>query len=259
MLKSARVLSAAGLALAILGGASASAATFVDFTKKPGSGATNVRWIKNNTSGRLITGGASATQPVAQAVIFNFQEPDLLVALGLFGLQANFVLDGAAVNSPAMTTAEGWTQAGVTGTFAFTLNQALTPTQIAASGCQNACTNLLSGSFTNGIIKGLGNAGSFTVADSGTQSVSFTSDFLQFPGGLENMTLTLGSVVGSPSIGHLPGKALNTFKASATGSFGSDPGPTGYVPEPATWGLMIMGFLGAGAMIRRRRASPAAA
>ena len=29
----------------------------------------------------------------------------------------------------------------------------------------------------------------------------------------------------------------------------------GSVPEPATWGLMIMGFGGLGAMLRRRRAA----
>lgn len=32
-----------------------------------------------------------------------------------------------------------------------------------------------------------------------------------------------------------------------------DPGPTGVVPEPASWALMILGFGGVGAMVRRRR------
>ena len=39
-----------------------------------------------------------------------------------------------------------------------------------------------------------------------------------------------------------------------TFSFGGETGPTG-VPEPASWGLMIAGFGGAGAMLRRRRAA----
>jgi hypothetical protein len=34
---------------------------------------------------------------------------------------------------------------------------------------------------------------------------------------------------------------------------------TGSIPEPATWGLMILGFGGAGAMLRRRRAVAATA
>lgn len=37
------------------------------------------------------------------------------------------------------------------------------------------------------------------------------------------------------------------------GKFAPPPPPTGGVPEPATWGLMILGFGGAGAMLRRRR------
>jgi hypothetical protein len=34
---------------------------------------------------------------------------------------------------------------------------------------------------------------------------------------------------------------------------------TGAVPEPAAWGLMILGFGGAGAMLRRQRRTPALA
>ncbi len=29
----------------------------------------------------------------------------------------------------------------------------------------------------------------------------------------------------------------------------------GGVPEPATWGMMILGFMGVGSMVRRRRAA----
>jgi hypothetical protein len=32
---------------------------------------------------------------------------------------------------------------------------------------------------------------------------------------------------------------------------------TGGVPEPATWGLMVLGFGGLGAVLRRQRATPA--
>ena len=45
--------------------------------------------------------------------------------------------------------------------------------------------------------------------------------------------------------------------AVATG-FATD-GPGGGIPEPATWGLMLVGFFGAGALIRRRRRASAAA
>ncbi len=45
--------------------------------------------------------------------------------------------------------------------------------------------------------------------------------------------------------------------ASSTDSFEFDglAGTVGVVPEPGTWALMIMGFGGAGAMIRRRKAA----
>jgi len=44
------------------------------------------------------------------------------------------------------------------------------------------------------------------------------------------------------------GNSLDSFSAAnITGSFG------GSVPEPATWGLMIMGFGGVGALLRNRR------
>jgi hypothetical protein len=47
-----------------------------------------------------------------------------------------------------------------------------------------------------------------------------------------------------------------TFQ-SGSNAFEFD-GLAGVVPEPGTWALMIMGFGGAGAMIRRRRAALAA-
>ena len=36
---------------------------------------------------------------------------------------------------------------------------------------------------------------------------------------------------------------------------GCDEGPGGFIPEPTTWAMMILGFAGAGAVVRRRRAT----
>jgi len=70
---------------------------------------------------------------------------------------------------------------------------------------------------------------------------------------------------GFSALSTLNGKALDGFAAlavknnegSATGTptfnSGSVEVPAGGVPEPAAWGLMILGFGGVGALVRRRR------
>ena len=63
-----------------------------------------------------------------------------------------------------------------------------------------------------------------------------------------------------------PGQSLaamargpSRFDARAIDEFDSLAGTVqAAVPEPATWGMMILGFGGIGALIRRRRATPAA-
>ena len=52
------------------------------------------------------------------------------------------------------------------------------------------------------------------------------------------------------------GQALDSFNANGGGNFDAI---TGVVPEPGTWALMILGFGGAGAMLRRRRTTAATA
>ncbi len=50
--------------------------------------------------------------------------------------------------------------------------------------------------------------------------------------------------------------AVDAYNGVNTGTIGAG---LGAVPEPATWGLMIMGFGGIGAMLRRRRQAVAVA
>ena len=54
----------------------------------------------------------------------------------------------------------------------------------------------------------------------------------------------------TPNFGATSGDALNSFTAKGDGEFDFTGGG---VPEPATWALMIMGFGGAGVLLRRRR------
>ena len=50
----------------------------------------------------------------------------------------------------------------------------------------------------------------------------------------------------------------NSDQGAAFTGFATN-GPPGVIPEPATWGLMLVGFFGAGALIRSRRKALAAA
>jgi hypothetical protein len=49
------------------------------------------------------------------------------------------------------------------------------------------------------------------------------------------------------------GKSLRSFRATATGSFSSDPAPTiTALPEPGAWAMLIAGFGLVGFAARRR-------
>ena len=75
---------------------------------------------------------------------------------------------------------------------------------------------------------------------------------------LHDFSLTSGFVAGLNTLdvrvtnhGSVTGVRIDTLQGSA------DLLPTAAVPEPATWAMMILGLLGAGSMISRRRALPA--
>ena len=68
-----------------------------------------------------------------------------------------------------------------------------------------------------------------------------------------SMDLSLGGVSpGSSSLSSAT--ALRGFTGTGQGAFSYDaPDPSGAIPEPSTWGLMILGFGVLGARLRRRR------
>ncbi|MDB5266075.1 MAG: hypothetical protein JWM39_788 [Parcubacteria group bacterium] len=106
-------------------------------------------------------------------------------------------------------------------------------------------TNLAGGSFSYNALA-LGNDNS--VANGSTQN-SYRLNFL--PGlnfdpainGTYDVKLTVTGLAGGT-------KSLTTVAQLGTGFAGS-----GAVPEPATWAMMLVGFGGLGAVLRRRRAS----
>lgn len=106
--------------------------------------------------------------------------------------------------------------------------------------------NLLTVTFSGATLAGAGGSGAlFGSQPSGT--VTYTSDFLDFS----------GATVGDFSIGLsgiTPGFGASFWTSDSVGTFASDGGGGGNeVPEPATWLMMIMGFGGVGAVMRRRR------
>jgi hypothetical protein len=107
--------------------------------------------------------------------------------------------------------------------------------------------NLLTLHFTNATLAGAGGSGALFGTQPGGGTVTYTSDFLDFT----------GQTAGDFSIGLsgiTPGFSAAAWTADSVGTFASDSANGGNgVPEPATWTMMIIGFGGVGALIRRRR------
>jgi hypothetical protein len=111
---------------------------------------------------------------------------------------------------------------------------------------QSDNANLLTVTFTNASLSGDGTAASFL---DGT-NVTFTSAFLDFSNAdLENFSLGFSQLTDEFGSAAWTADSVGTFAAEGV------EGPGGEVPEPATWLMMILGFGGAGAALRRRRAT----
>jgi hypothetical protein len=134
----------------------------------------------------------------------------------------------------------------------------LTYQQIVDSGTltfTNSLGNLLTVNFTNGLIGGRDGGVSLWGGDDSSigASVTYTSDFdtpdFSLFGDTENfmLALTLNPTGTGLSLG--ANNQLASFEASAAGTFRTG---AGAIPEPASWAMMIIGFGGVGALLRRR-------
>lgn len=214
---------AAALTLATFGGASAaSAATFVDIAISGTPGANQIAWD-----------GSTKTLTITD-LLTNLNFDDAIFAD--FGGQ-DAILNLTAVSTDALVVGPPFTQTGLNGTFEFRST--------------DLSTVLLRGTFTNYWIQGFvgGRSGSL---DSVAGSADFYSEVAAL-GGIDddNFAFSFSNVTAPFSITN--GK-LNSFTANnVVGTFG------GAVPEPGTWALMILGFGGAGFMLRSRRREISAA
>jgi hypothetical protein len=182
--------------------------------------------------------GTLASTPGAKATLY-FSDPAFSAFSGL--ANTTFTLLGVAnagSGGALLNNGTTLTEKGIDGHFEF----------------KNGSTVLLGGNFTGAWLQGAIGANSANFNNS-NGIVTFYSSI---PGLLTNLTndsmgfsLTGVSPVMAVKSGH-----LKTFTAKSTsGSFDA----VLAVPEPASWALMIMGFGGVGAMVRRRKTSAALA
>ena len=227
-----KFVAAAAAAVSITAIASPSQAALVDFASFiQNSAGTDV--LFTNTGG----GNATMTTTVSAAggagpspTIFTFAAAEpLLNALG--NLSASFSLNASILPATNAQYIGGgrYLQDGFDGSFSYTY----TGPNFTFSGHNfTAGANLLTGVFHNGQIAGRGAVGAATDDTSFSGMVNFSSDFLNFGATVDrafsislNSTAPGFSAAGCPALG-APGmcsSALNTFRASTTGSFASDP------------------------------------
>jgi hypothetical protein len=248
--------SAAAVAAALSVAAPVHAAVFAQFT--PDLASADYKWVRNGagTGGHFfsIVQGASTVAQGAKTH-FSFLDP-ALAALAF--LPATFKLDATVANgNPATQNAGIWTQKGVSGSFSFIYSGVTTT--IAGHTLIHNTTNLLSGVFTDAWISGAGGSGSANLAMGNGGTATYTSSvepFLNLAANTEEFAFNLLGTVNDfgtkkkplPGFNAVGGDALDSFRANGGGNFSFQT-----VPEPATWGLMIVGFAGVGAMVRNRR------
>ena len=189
-------------------------------------------------------------------VKFNFHDP-LLAALG--SLDATFSFLGKTpVNDPALTVGNLLIESGLSGDFAFTYT-GVKPLKVGHTTYFTGA-NLLSGSISNfdmTLSKG-GTSGS-AFGSTPNSTIVYTSDFLDFTNA-PNRDLSIALVAAKPKFYADPGAAARTFSADSHGLFSADGvRVTAAIPEPSTWALMLLGFFGAGTLIRNRRQASATA
>ncbi len=253
MFKKFALAAATVASMAIAAPSQAVITTFAAFT--PIGTTRNVRWEKVGTAGGKFytTSTGSASVPGAVNVKFTFLQNYFVTNNIAQSINASFNFLGTTANTPA-TLSNGMLSQGInSGSFSFRSQQAITVGNVTyAPG-----SNLLSGTFTAADLSGQqnGSAGGINDSTLSGSSVVYTSDFLDFTNvATRDFALSLTSI--NPVLVQAnASSSLRTFRASAGGTFASDPAPIiNGVPEPAIWGMMIAGFGIVGFQSRRRRA-----
>jgi hypothetical protein len=220
----------------------ASAAAAFALALPSSAGAVDIVNIGNANNNETLSafvwtaGGAPGTGTLTvsdQLVLLNFS--NAIFADGV-GQDAYLTFSAVADGDPLQEEGDGtFRQTGLDGTFEF---------RTAAGGGGDL---LLSGIFTGAWLSGKDDAGAFmTVLNGGTLELSSgVADLSAFFDDSASFSFS-GVVPGFGDVGD--DNALDNFTATGFSATFS-----AAVPEPTTWALMIMGFGGAGAMLRSRR------
>lgn len=223
------------------------------------SSARNIRFVNSGNSltrpndGRLFTTMAGTTAPGTAMVRFSFLQPELNRFVQ--NVVAAFTLD-AAITAGTPVTGNPFTQTRLGGSFSFISTADIT----VNSTFYAAGSNLLSATFSGAGISGSfgGTSGATAASTLGGATIVYTSDFLDFGETVNRdfgLTMTAVNAPFSQHAGR--NAALSTFRAVSSGQFSSDPAPivNAVIPEPAVWGLMVVGFGLVGVQVRRRTVS----
>ncbi len=223
---------------------------FAEFTT---SGAQDFQYVNNSGTSATFGTIPNGTNP-GPVVAFAFDNFGGSLPADLQGFQNAYMAFTATTTNPA--TVNGSQLQENFGAGAITLT--FTRTVAAAEG-SNGKTNLLTVVFTPLILSGTsgGTSAAFSQSTPPLTNVTFTSDFLDFSNtNLRAFSISLTALSAALAQGP-PGNFFNSFLASGTGVFSSNPLPMISLPEISP-GLTMAAIIGVAITVeslrKRRRA-----
>lgn len=175
------------------------------------------------------TTGTSNVMSIVDAPVFF-----VIQAFGPTGIYSAFLNVTAASSTPVTDTGPQFEQVDWVGSYSFT----------------NGTINYLTVNFFNAIVNVTGTGGSGSMFSTNELGLlNYTSDVIDVSGfRSENFALAFSAI--TPPFGIGADGYGTPFQANVAGTFSAA------VPEPSTWGLLLIGFAATGIAVRRRHLLP---